>query len=210
MPADREPRPENHPPGPPNREFRPGKGALTRPSARSMRPASAHPAIPASRHSARHWRKRGKSLRFRPPTNGDARSGKPRSRSCCKRQRPLAGSSSPSSNGGRRTRSYFSRTCGPSAPTGASTSRVPPSIGPRRPHPKRRRSGSSFGEAFENGPPLRHDPGSADRFCKGRIGGEASHVVLLVPEERVERVHALEVEPDVVLVGDADAAMELQ
>src|SRR5262245_27150476 len=46
--------------------------------------------------------------------------------------------------------------------------------------------------------------GDEVRACR-----EARHVVLGVAEHRLERAHPLEVEADVVLVGDADAAVEL-
>src|SRR5215212_3500464 len=56
---------------------------------------------------------------------------------------------------------------------------------------------------------MKGDSASGRRVEAGleaRQAGEARDVVLFVPEEGVQDVHPLEVEPDVVLVGDPDAA----
>jgi hypothetical protein len=57
--------------------------------------------------------------------------------------------------------------------------------------------------------PCKANNGSEGHFSKRRIARKPSRVVFLVPEERVERVHALEVEPNVMLVRDADTAVQL-
>ena len=56
----------------------------------------------------------------------------------------------------------------------------------------------------------RANSGSDRNLGEGWVGREASDMILRIAKERVERVHALEVETDVVLVSDADAAVQLQ